>query len=59
MNEVKYTVYSEYMGHWSEWEMPFRFDTKEEAVALAARLVKDYPKSLYTAAKVETIITFL
>jgi hypothetical protein len=58
MNEVKYTVYSEYMGHWSEWEMPFRFDTKEEAIALAARLAKD-SQNLYKAAKVETIITFL
>jgi hypothetical protein len=46
------------MGHWSEWEMPFRFDTKEEAIALAARLAKD-SQNLYKAAKVETIITFL
>lgn len=59
MNEIKYTVYNEYMGHWSEWEMPFRFDTKEEAIALAARLTKDSPKSLHRAVKVETIITFL
>ena len=58
-NKIEYTVYSEYMGRWSEWEMPFRFDTKEKAIALAARLTKDYPNNLYAAAKVETIVTFL